>query len=87
MKKRPVYSIFLGVLVFLIIFWSAAPLLWIFISSISERTELYSIPPHWIPENPTFEAYEKVLITGESFRGGGGIAATELLRKGIFSDI
>jgi multiple sugar transport system permease protein len=87
MKKRPVYKIFLGVLIFIIIFWSAAPLLWIFISSISERTELYSKPPHWIPENPTFAAYEKVLVTGESFRGAGGIAATQLLRKGILNSL
>ncbi len=87
MKKRPVYKIFFGVLVFIIIFWSIAPLLWIFISSISERTELYSIPPHWIPEYPTLEAYKKVLITGESFRGSGGIAATELLRKGILNSV
>lgn len=87
MKKRTVYKIFLGVLVFIIIFWSIAPLLWIFISSISERTELYSIPPHWIPEYPTLEAYKKVLITGESFRGSGGIAATELLRKGILNSV
>lgn len=85
MRKRPAYRIFLGVLVFLIVFWSAAPLLWIFISSISERTELYSIPPHWIPEHPTLQAYKTVLVTGESFRGGGGIAATDLLRKGILN--
>ena len=72
MKEKPVYRIFFGVLVFLIIFWSAVPLLWILISSLSARTELYSIPPHWIPKNPTLQAYKTVLITGESFRGGGG---------------
>lgn len=87
MKARPVYRIFLGVFIFLIIFWSVAPLLWIFISSISERTELYSIPPHWIPDNPTFKAYKTVLVTGESFRGSGGIAATELLKKGIINSL
>ncbi len=87
MKARPVYKIFLGVFIFLIVFWSVAPLLWIFISSISERTELYSKPPHWIPDNPTLKAYKTVLITGESFRGGGGIAATDLLKKGIINSL
>ncbi len=87
MKARPVYRIFLGIFIFLIVFWSVAPLLWIFISSISERTELYSKPPHWIPDNPTFKAYKTVLITGESFRGGGGIAATDLLKKGIINSL
>ncbi len=87
MKVRPLYRIFLGVFVFLIIFWSVAPLLWIFISSVSERTELYSIPPHWIPDNPTLKAYKTVLVTGESFRGGGGIAATDLLKKGIINSL
>ena len=87
MRVRPLYRIFLGIFIFLIIFWSVAPLLWIFISSISERTELYSIPPHWIPDNPTFKAYKTVLITGESFRGGGGIAATDLLKKGIINSL
>ena len=74
-------------MIFIIFFWSVAPLFWVFISSISPRTELYSIPPHWLPENPTLEAYKKVLITGESFRGGDGIAAAELFRKGITNSL
>ncbi len=87
MRKKAAFKIFLGVMIFIILFWSLAPLLWIFISSISTRTELYSVPPHWIPENPTFEAYKKVLVTGESFRGGDGIAAAELFRKGITNSL
>ncbi len=87
MKARPAYKIILAVMVFIIFFWSIAPIFWVFISSISPRTELYSIPPHWIPENPTLEAYKKVLITGESFRGGDGIAAAKLFRAGIINSL
>ncbi|MEW5814751.1 MAG: carbohydrate ABC transporter permease, partial [Spirochaetota bacterium] len=87
MRTHPGYRIFLSILILLIIFWSLAPLLWILISSISTRAELYSVPPHWIPQKPTLEAYKKVLITGEGFRGGGGISAAEIIRKGILNSI
>lgn len=87
MKKKPLFRLFLGLMAFFILFWSIAPLLWIFISSISTRAELYSIPPNWIPDNPTLEAYKKVLLTGESFRGGDGIAAAKLFRSGITNSI
>lgn len=87
MKTRPTYKIVLAIAVFIMFFWSVAPLAWVFISSISPRTELYSKPPHWIPDNPTLDAYKKVLITGESFRGGDGIAAAELFRKGIINSL
>ena len=87
MRRRPIYKIFLAVMIFVIFFWSVAPLFWVFISSISPRTELYSKPPHWLPNNPTLQAYTKVLVTGESIRGGDGIAAAELFRKGIVNSL
>jgi len=77
----------LGILVLSIAFLSLAPILWILISSISTRAELYSVPPHWIPQYPTLSAYNKVLITGEGFRGGGGISAAELMRRGILNSV
>jgi multiple sugar transport system permease protein len=33
------------------------PILWLFFSSFSNPVELLSIPPHWIPQNPTFQNY------------------------------
>lgn len=56
----------------LMILWTLLPIMWILISSVSPRAELYSIPPHWIPDNFTLNAYEKTLISGEGFRGGRG---------------
>ncbi len=87
MKKNTGFRIFLFILVFLILFWSIAPPIWIVISSISTRAELYSKPPHWIPHNPTLQAYVNVLVKGEGFRGGGGVSAARLFRKGILNSI
>lgn len=87
MRTRPVVRCFIGTAAVLILLWSLAPLLWIFISSISLRTELYSRPPHWFPREPTLDAYRKVLITGESFRGGDGIAAAKLFRGGLVNSL
>ncbi len=86
-KKSVAFSAFLGVMVFFIFVWSIGPPMWIFISSISTRTELYSKPPHWIPHHPTIEAYVNVLVKGEGFRGGGGVSASYLFRKGIFNSL
>lgn len=38
-----------------------APLLWLFISSISTLQELLNVPVHWIPQEPTFERYKQII--------------------------
>ncbi|HLE15440.1 MAG TPA: carbohydrate ABC transporter permease [Anaerolineales bacterium] len=45
----------------LVIFIVIAPLLWLFISSISTLKELLNTPVHWIPQEPTFERYRQIL--------------------------
>ena len=82
MQKVLIYSISLILLI-----WSLSPILWIFISSISSRAELYSVPPSWFPDTPTFTAYKTVLFEGEGFRGGGGQAASTLIRTGLMNSI
>lgn len=42
------------------------PILWLFSASISTRSELLSVPPHWIPQAPTFKNYLDILIPGAS---------------------
>ncbi len=37
------------------------PFLWIFVSSIKDIRELYTVPPAWIPKAPTLKNYIKVL--------------------------
>lgn len=80
MRKNRPWHYGLGLV---LVLWSLLPILWVIISSVSTRAELYSIPPNWIPENPTFDAYRSVLIEGEGFRGGEGQDASRLIRMGI----
>jgi len=50
------YLLVIGIVVF-----SLAPVVWTFISSISKPVELLSVPPHWIPHEPTLENYVNLL--------------------------
>ena len=77
----------LWALVALMAAWSLGPIVWIFISSISVRAELYSVPPHWIPREPTLAPYRTVLFEGEGFRGAAGQAAAELIRAGLVNSL
>ncbi|MHB8618461.1 MAG: hypothetical protein ACYDAG_02640, partial [Chloroflexota bacterium] len=41
--------------------WALAPVVWVFISSISTRRELYAVPiKHWIPQHPTLANYARI---------------------------
>jgi len=51
----------LYLLVIGIVAFSLAPVVWAFISSISKPVELLSVPPHWIPHEPTLENYVNLL--------------------------
>ncbi len=50
-----------------------APVAWLVISSISTRSELLSMPPHWIPEHPSLKNYLDVLWSGQ---GASEVART-----------
>jgi multiple sugar transport system permease protein len=52
--------------VILVMVFIFLPVMWLIISSISTRSELLSVPLHWIPENPTLENYISILIPGRS---------------------
>lgn len=51
----------LTVPVFLFIY---LPIIWLVISSISTRSELLSVPIHWIPQNPTLKNFIEILTPG-----------------------
>lgn len=48
-----------------------APILHLVVSSFSPRTELASVPPHWVPREPTLEHYEVLLFTKYTQSLGG----------------
>jgi multiple sugar transport system permease protein len=39
-----------------------SPILWLFDASLSTQVELYAIPPHWIPQHPTFKNYVEIIF-------------------------
>lgn len=60
--RNPVTIVVIYSLLAVLVVFSACPLVWMFSTSIKPRTDLFKIPPQWIPENPTFEHYQRVLF-------------------------
>jgi len=48
----------------LVVLWAATPLVWALSASFKTRSEFAKTPPLFFPENPTIEAYQKVLGDG-----------------------
>ena len=74
MNRRPrpmaMFLTYLAVVVLVIV--TLAPLLWLFIMSISSTKDLTSLPLHWLPEEMDFSRYSKLLTiaahsAGEEF--------------------
>ncbi|RLE84607.1 MAG: carbohydrate ABC transporter permease [Thermoprotei archaeon] len=84
---RLIRKIILTLAVVFIVIWSMGPVIWIIISSISPIVELYSVPPHWIPHNPTLRNYIDLLIIGRGFRGATVVPAVEAFRRGLMNSV
>ncbi len=57
-------KVLMGALVSIVLLVIYLPLAWLMISSISTRSELLSVPPHWIPHSPSFENYKNIIFAG-----------------------
>lgn len=42
------------------------PLLWLFSASISTQVELFTVPPHWIPQHPTLQNYADIFFPSQA---------------------
>ncbi len=51
-KKLPLFLLTLPVYFFIFF-----PLLWLVSASLSTQVELFAVPPHWIPQHPSFQNY------------------------------
>ncbi|MEO1227232.1 MAG: carbohydrate ABC transporter permease, partial [Pseudomonadota bacterium] len=51
------FNLFTWILVLLVAF----PLVWMILTSLKPQTELFRIPPTWLPETVTFEHYWRLL--------------------------
>jgi ABC-type glycerol-3-phosphate transport system permease component len=57
-RRRAVLLAGLGVVLLVCLF----PFAWMGLSSIKLLRELYTVPPHWLPEAPTLDHYRRVLF-------------------------
>jgi multiple sugar transport system permease protein len=56
---RKVLLFLLTIPVILFIF---LPILWLLSASLSNQVELFTVPPHWIPQHPTFQNYLDIVF-------------------------
>jgi multiple sugar transport system permease protein len=86
-ERKPVYTFLLYLAVTLLVVFILLPFLWLFISSISPKVELISVPPHWIPQNPTFDNYAKLLGVSDTSLSMGELPefGTALLNSSLVS--
>jgi multiple sugar transport system permease protein len=49
----------------LLLAYLLGPVVWLVSSSIQTEAEIVSIPPHWIPDNPTLENFRAIFLAGE----------------------
>ena len=64
--------------VYLFIF---SPLLWLFSASLSTQVELFTVPPHWIPDHPTFQNYLDIFFPSLAASSVPRTFATALLNS------
>jgi multiple sugar transport system permease protein len=85
--RKPVHAFFLYLAVVLLAVFILLPFIWLFISSVSPKVELISVPPHWIPQNPTFDNYSKLLGVSDTSLSMGELPefGTALLNSSLVS--
>lgn len=61
LRKLILFILTIPVLLFIF-----APILWLFLASLSTQVELFSIPPHWIPQHPTLQNYVDIFFPSQA---------------------
>jgi multiple sugar transport system permease protein len=71
----PWKSILTYIFAIVTLFYILAPFAWLVITSFMNDAEALSVPPHWIPQQPTLDNYRSYLAPQGSFglRGAGAI--------------
>ena len=60
--KKVVSGFFLTLAILIMLIFVLAPVVWLFISSISSSKELLQMPPNWFPWPPDFSRYKQLLF-------------------------
>ena len=61
LRKVGLFLLTLPVLAFIFF-----PILWLFTASLSTQVELFAIPPHWLPQHPTFQNYLDIFFPSQA---------------------
>lgn len=49
-----------------VLFFIFFPILWLFSASLSTQVELFTVPPHWIPQHPTLQNYLEIFFPSQA---------------------
>ena len=66
LKQKWIRKLFLSLLVLPVLFFIFFPILWLFSASISTQVELFTVPPHWIPQQPTLQNYLDIIFPSQA---------------------
>ncbi len=61
LRKLVLFLLTIPVLLFIFF-----PVLWLFSASLSTQVELFTVPPHWVPEHPTFQNYLDIIFPDQA---------------------
>jgi multiple sugar transport system permease protein len=56
-RRKFRHKLFLTLLTLPVLFFIFFPILWLLSASLSTQVELFTVPPHWIPQHPTLQNY------------------------------
>ncbi len=62
MRRAPAASALIGVLAIVLVLVCLFPFAWMALSSIKRLPELFTVPPHWLPQQPTLDNYGTVFF-------------------------
>lgn len=62
---RPGRRVFLFISSLLVALYALAPIAWLVSSSVQSESEITSVPPHWIPEQPTLENFAAIFKSSD----------------------
>ena len=56
-SRKSIRKLWLFLFTLPVLFFIFFPILWLLSASLSTQVELFTVPPHWIPQHPTFQNY------------------------------
>lgn len=79
--RKTLNRLFLFLLTIPVLIFIFAPVLWLVSASFSTQVELFSIPPHWIPQHPTLQNYLDIIFPGQAASSVPQTFATSILNS------